>query len=252
MEIIDLLVISIAAFCSSVIKTGVGVGSGIFLLPTLALSFPAKIALGIGAPIMFVSDVLGMFYYWKEWANIDTLKRILGAAVPGLVIGVILIPIIPPSIFKFCVGIYGMLYAVSMLYPQFPITRFIKGCTQSLNDRFESKRIYIFGFLGGIATILAHAGGVVWSLYLHGALKEKRVFVGTIVLMFFLTNFFKTGAFLYVGVLPFEYLIYVLYSVPCIFLGSYVGNFINKKMTGNLFKNIVLVFIFIVSLNLCF
>ena len=63
----NIVIISIAGFFSGVIKTGVGVGSGIFLLPTLSLAFPAKIALGLGAPMLLASDIIGLRYYWKQW-----------------------------------------------------------------------------------------------------------------------------------------------------------------------------------------
>ena len=41
------LFLAAAGFLSGLIKTGVGVGSGLVLLPTLALVFPAKVALGL-------------------------------------------------------------------------------------------------------------------------------------------------------------------------------------------------------------
>lgn len=251
MDFWDLLIISLAGFCSAVIKTGVGIGSGIFLLPTLALAYPAKIALGLGAPLMLISDIIGLRFYWKQWASKEILKKLLGSAVPGLVIGTILLPIIPNNIFKICVGIFGMFYAISFLFPNFPLTKAIKQGTSKFNERHENKRVYIFGFSGGIASVLAHAGGLVWSLYLHAAVPDKRVFVGTIVFMFFLTNLYKTIAYFSLGILQPESLIQVIFTIPCIFLGSYVGNKLNIHMNVDLFKKVVLVFIFIVSFSLC-
>ena len=61
------LFLAAAGFLSGLIKTGVGVGSGLVLLPTLALVFPAKVALGLGAPMLLASDIIGLHYYWKQW-----------------------------------------------------------------------------------------------------------------------------------------------------------------------------------------
>ncbi len=247
----EILIIGIAGFCSGVIKTGVGIGSGVFLLPTLALAFPAQIALGMGAPMMLASDVLGMKYYWKQWADTGTLKRLFGSALPGVLAGVILLPIIPGNIFRICIGIFGMVYALSLLWPAFPVAQFLKRCTKTLNENHAEKRIYIYGFGGGIATVLAHAGGLVWSLFLHSAIKDKRIFVGTIVIMFFVTNTIKTAAYMYVDFLSLTTLLNVIPAIPLIFLGSYTGNKLNLYMSGNTFRNVVLIFIFIVSLKMC-
>ena len=62
MSVWEVCIVALAGFCSGIIKNGVGVGSGIFLLPTLALAFPAKVALGLGAPLMLASDIIGMRY----------------------------------------------------------------------------------------------------------------------------------------------------------------------------------------------
>ncbi len=252
MDFIDLLIISLAGFCSALIKTGVGVGAGIFLLPTLAMAYPAKIALGIGAPIMLVSDVIGLRLYWKQWADNMTLKKLLASAIPGMVIGTILLPIIPNELFKIFIGVFGMIYAFNMLFPEFALAKAFKQGANVFNKNFEGKQIYIFGFGGGFATVLAHAGGLVWSLFLHSAIPDKRTFVGTIVLMFFLTNIYKTVAYLYIDILQVDYLFSVLIAVPAIFIGSIVGNTLNKKMNVALFRKIVLILIFAVSFKLAF
>lgn len=72
----ELIVLAAAVFVSAVIGNGVGIGSGIFLVPVLTLVLPSKLALGIGAPAMLISDIVGLRYYWKEW-EIDELKRLV-------------------------------------------------------------------------------------------------------------------------------------------------------------------------------
>lgn len=251
MDIWQVCVVAMAGFCSGVIKTGVGIGSGVFLLSTLALAFPAKLALGLGAPMMLASDALGLHYYWKQWASPAIIGRLLGAAVPGLIVGTLLIPIIPAKAFRVGVGVFGIMYSVSTLWPQFPPAVKLKKAVQAINQRYDSKRIYIFGALGGFGTVLAHAGGLLWSLFLLTEVKDKRTFVGTIICMFFITNTYKMFAYLSVGSLSADYLVSILPVIPLIFLGSYAGNVLNKKMNPIVFKRIVLFFIFLVSLNLC-
>ncbi len=165
------LFLAAAGFLSGLIKTGVGVGSGLVLLPTLALVFPAKVALGLGAPMLLASDIIGLHYYWKQWLPRRELTRLFLAIIPGLFIGIVLLPMIPGRAFRIGVGIFGALYALGMLWPQFPVTALLKKGVGKLNahcgDSEEQNRkgAYFYGFLGGLSTVLAHAGGLVWSLY---------------------------------------------------------------------------------------
>ena len=56
MESYHIIIIVIAVSGSAVIKNSVGIGAGVFLLPVLTLVLPPKIALGLGAPAMLISD----------------------------------------------------------------------------------------------------------------------------------------------------------------------------------------------------
>lgn len=67
MEYHQILVVAIAVFGSAIIKNSVGVGSGVFLLMFLTMIFPPKVSLGLGAPAMLISDLVGIKNYWNEW-----------------------------------------------------------------------------------------------------------------------------------------------------------------------------------------
>ena len=67
MESYHIIIIAIAVSGSAVIKNSVGIGAGVFLLPVLTLVLPPKVALGLGAPAMLISDLVGIKNYWGEW-----------------------------------------------------------------------------------------------------------------------------------------------------------------------------------------
>ena len=252
MSINEILIVALAGFCSGVIKTGVGVGAGIFLLPTLSLAFPAKTALGLGAPLLLASDIIGLRFYWKQWISQKELIRILLAAIPGLIAGTILLPLIPAAGFRMLVGIFGILYAICYLFPNFSPVAWFKLSVQGLNQHLQNKQIYIYGALGGTATVLAHAGGLVWSLYLVTSTKDRRIFVGTIVLLFFITNVYKVLAYAYIGTIGVQEFVGVLPAIPAVWIGSAIGNAANKRMNQELFRKLVLTVILLVSAKLCF
>ena len=252
MSLLEICIVALAGFCSGVIKTGVGIGSGIFLLPTLSLAFPAKTALGIGAPLLLASDVIGMRYYWKQWAAPQELLRLTLSAMAGLLAGTLLLPVISSDGFRVGVGIFGMAYAVSYLFPSFTPVRLLKEGLSGVNRRIEGGQVYFYGALGGAATVLAHAGGLVWSLYLMTAVRDRRTFVGTVVLLFFVTNIYKTMAYVAIGTMPASILVDMLPAIPAVWAGSALGNRLNKRMNQDLFRKVVLGVIFLVSAKLCF
>lgn len=251
----EIAIISLAGFCSGVIKTGVGIGAGIFLLPTLSLAFPAKIALGMGAPMLIVSDIMGLKFYWRQWLRWPLLSRLLFSALPGVAAGVFLLPLIPGPLFRFCVGVFGMCYAMSKLWKNFPVALLLRKLFMRDNTRLlparQRRDACVYGFFGGLSTVLAHAGGLVWSIYLVTVAQGRRIFVGTTIILFLITNICKTVSYLYINILSGETLITVLYSIPIILIGAFVGNILNKKCNPEKFRKIVLWFIFATSFSLC-
>ena len=138
-----------------------------------------------------------------------------------------------------------------LLWPQFPAAVLLRRLFGGLNARYAEEGAYIYGFLGGVSTVLAHAGGLVWSLYLITAARDRRIFVGTTIILFFVTNIYKTVSYVYIGIIGPDDLLKVIPAIPMIFLGSYLGNVINKRCNYILFRKIVLCFILFISVSLC-
>ena len=67
MSLLEWAVVLFAVTFSAIIKNSVGVGAGIFMLPVMAMVLPAKLALGLGAPAMLISDAVGCVSYYKQW-----------------------------------------------------------------------------------------------------------------------------------------------------------------------------------------
>ncbi len=245
MEVYQIAILALAAFCSSVIKNGAAVGSGIFLLPVLALAFPPKLALGLGAPVMLASDLLGLRYYWKEWGETKLLLRMIAAAAVGIAVGGVFLAHIPAEAFKKGIGIFAICSALWSLFS--PWLR--KGKTAPSPapaiagaERGDWLASVLYGAVGGVATILAHAGGMVWSMYMVNRV-EKRVFVGSMIVMFFLSNLIKIGAYMQLGLLTLSATLAVLAFVPLIYAGSALGNWLNRRLDPRIFRMVVLLLI---------
>jgi len=242
-------IIAIAAIGSAVIKNGVGVGAGIFMLPFLSLVLPAKFALGLGAPIMLVSDTAGVVYYWKEWDK-NELLLLLPPAFLGVILGVSMINAIPNELFRFWVGLFAIVFSSYQLLKLKLLKPEASGRWANWVPIPKKTLAMLFGFLGGVASSVIHAGGLVMSSYLIQKSRDKRAFVGTFVLFFAIMNFLKVIAYLRIEILTAKMALLVAGISPMIILGGFLGNALNKKVSQKTFRAVVLAVILAIGINL--
>jgi uncharacterized membrane protein YfcA len=251
MTYFEIVIIAVAVFGSAVIKNGVGVGAGIFLLPFLALALPPKLALGLGAPAMLISDIVGVKNYWGEWDRKE-LMILIPLASLGVILGTYLIKIAPDTLFKQGIGIFALTFS------SFHIIKMIRGRYYGKKDvniterEFTGSKAYsaLFGLLGGVASTVAHAGGLMMSVYMLQKRSNPRIFVATFVLFFAFINLFKIAAYAKIDIINMQVMIIVAMLSPVIIFGGMIGNILNKKFSQELFRFIVLILIFIIGLRL--
>lgn len=248
----ELIILAVAIAASSIIKNGAAVGSGIFLVPVLALVFPPKIALGLGAPIMLASDIMGLRNYWGEWRDKDDILRIIAAGSVGIFIGAYFISVIPAHLFKIGIGVFAIVFSIYQLFKDARSLRLPQlgaSSTNSTKTAAETSWIPI-GILGGVATVLAHAGGMIWSTYFIGKKLDKRCLVATLILLFAISNLIKILTYMKLGILTMESNLIVLAMTPVVIISSNLGNKLNKRLNPELFRKIVLILIMAVGINL--
>ncbi len=280
MSYFEIIIIAIAVTGSAIIKNGVGGGAGIFLLPFLAMVLPPKLALGLGAPAMLISDIVGVKNYWGEW-DTKELKILLPLAALGVLFGCYLIKVTPDTLFKQYVSVFALLFSsvhiVKMIKARYfsfnkagrhsaehdsrhPLEHADRDSLEHAGrhsaehpvEKSNQGRVLtvLFGFLGGVASTVAHAGGLVMSVYLIEKRAGPRVFVGTLVLFFAIINIFKLIAYVNIGIITSRTMLLVVVLSPAIILGGMAGNALNKKIPQELFRLIVLILIFLIGIRL--
>lgn len=252
MEANEIVLVAVAAAASSIIKNGAAIGSGVFLVPVLAMMFPPKIALGLGAPIMLASDIVGLWNYWGEWRNhAKDVLRLIAMGFFGIVLGAYFIHIIPSDIFKKGIGLFAIGFSTYQFLKDSGVIRTRRHNTAAEHQAQSDWRAWLpIGFLGGIATVLAHAGGMVWSTYFVGRQLEKRVLVSSLILLFSMSDFMKVLAYMHLGILSMESNIIVFCMIPIVILSSNFGNMLNKRIHPVHFRRVVLLLIVAVGVNL--
>lgn len=247
----QIIVITFAVLGSAIIKNGVGIGAGIFMLPFLALVFPPKLALGLGAPAMLVSDLVGVRNYWKEWDKHELLL-LVPPAILGVVLGAMVIKVVPSHVFRLGVAVIAVVFSCYQLAKLAPVKRHSPDHPTSRMDNSHRFFTLLFGFLGGIASAVIHAGGMVMSIYLIQRPIDKRQFVGTFIFFFAILNSLKLITYLRIQILTGDVLVLVAILSPVIILGGILGDVLNRIFSQKVFRVIVLLIILLIGVKLLY
>jgi uncharacterized membrane protein YfcA len=163
----------------------------------------------------------------------------------GVALGIFLVDAISPELFRKVAGGLAFIFVLDSLRKHF--------AKQEETLPLHAGNNYLgmgAGLLGGAASSVAHAGGVVWSTYLTKRQLGKEEFVATIIFMFLVTNIIKTASFLHIGIISPQNVLHILMCSPLIILGGLCGNRINKKINVRVFRLIVILLIMILSLQM--
>ncbi len=229
------------AFFAGVIKSGFGIGAGIFLTPILALVADPKEAVVLVAPMMLFTDAAATYQYWRQWSTRDIVflapPCYLGAAA-----GVFLLNWFTPEMARRAIGVIGLVYVgIEFLKIGFRA----HPSSQSLTGGIS------IGLVAGIASALSNSGGVFLSTYIAGRL-QKEYFVGTLVAVFVGLNATKVGMFTGLGLLHHRLWLIDLLLLPLMLVGGLVGKWLNNRIQENQFKRWIFALIVGACLKLIF
>ena len=241
------LVICLAIFLIGLTKSGLGAGMGLIVVPmtAIALSYTpmgATAALGLLLPLLILGDLIAVAQYRKIF-DFSKVRLLLLPTAIGIGVGSLLLF----GIHKLGAGKEGEDLVAKLMRLEIGLEsiflvslhwwRTYKGMQQKLLP--EPTRSWITGSFIGVSTTLAHAAGPIMAAYMLPLKLDRRVFVGTTAVFFFLANSSK---------LPFYFLIGQFDSVnwsqaamlaPLVFLGAGCGFLLIKKLTDQSFFRFV-------------
>jgi uncharacterized membrane protein YfcA len=251
LSLFQIVAMAVLILMAALIKTGFGVGAGIFISATLCLVIPPKMAIAIGGPVMFLTDILPVYHYRKEIRK-PILFLLMFGSLGGIVIGGMIMNWIPDKWFIKMVGIFCGVFAAQQLI-KLSMPDLLQKGDQSFMARPLPRWVgFLIGLLGGVASAISHAGGVIISIYMLRLQMAKSAFVGTIVAVFFLSDLLKIGVYWQMKLLTLQMLLLVGWMIPVVIIGSFLGYLLHKRIPAGLFEKIILGFVLVVSIRLIF
>lgn len=231
----SLTIALVVSWLAGVAKVAFGIGAGVFLTPILALVLPPKDAVALMAPVMLVTDVLALRHHWGKW-HTGHMLVLLPTAFVGIVLGTLFLAWAPPTLVRKAIGVIAMLFVAIQL-------RRSRQPAGKPSVPMPAWGGWIIGFLAGIATSIAHSGGIVMSIYLLTVGLTKEVFVASIVGTFAVTDLAKLSLYWQVGVLTLPILLTGLALTPVMLLGGWMGVSLNRRLSVQQFTAIVTVMV---------
>lgn len=212
--------------------------------PLLALVVPAREAVGMMLPLLLTCDVLSLYGYWRQWES-----KVVASLIPGGFLGILLgthiLRFLPDERLKQVIGVLACFFALlEMVRPRLRI----KGSSSCRGPRWLLGTLV--GFITGVASSLAHVGGVITSLYLLPQGLSNRAFVGTSTALFFLLNSAKVQPYVSMGLIHPSLLYQDLFIAPSVALGTLIGLWLNRITPGKTFRAIILVSVILTSIKL--
>jgi len=258
----------LAALVVGFTKTGI-TGIGILAVVLMAEAVKARQSVGVLLPMLIVADIFAIAFY-RRHASWPHLVRLLPWVAPGLAVGFFALDRIPrvsnaqqrrgdaqqrapllgeagdaalersngappdgderDVIFRRVLG--GMVLVVLALH----LIRTLKGGEFLEKVPRQMWFTAATGLLAGFFTAFANAAGAIMSAYVLSMGFDKRRFMGTIAWYFFIVNLVKVPAFVAMGLIRPDTLVFNAKLVPLIAVGALVGPLFLKVVPQKVFN----------------
>jgi uncharacterized membrane protein YfcA len=238
-----LIMVIFVAFMISLSKGGLGGMLGALATPMMALVMPANQVLGLLLPFMLLADVFAVALHWRKWNG-----RLVWLLTPGAIIGVttgtFFIANAPTNVLKIGLALISLVFVVYKIFE--------KRLLAAVQYKEHSWHGWLAGTAGGFASSLAHSGGPPISIYLMLQDVTPSVFIATAVLFFAILNWIKVPYYLYIHLFDFQRLWHLAWIAPIVPVGAWLGSWMAKKISKEVFDTIIVVLLTVTALLLIF
>jgi hypothetical protein len=229
----------ITAILVGVAKTGVS-GLAIFVVPLIAMVFPAKESVGALLPMLIAGDILAVFYY-RQHAQWGQLVKLVPGVAAGMLIGGMFLAQLDNDSMRIFLGGFVLLLLV------------LEVTTRYLNlSEFKRRRsvAFLIGAMAGFGTTVGNAAGPIMGIYLIMMGLDKKQLMGTGAWFFLIVNTSKLPIFIYHEMIGVDTLQFFAYMLPFVVLGTFVGRKLLTVLSQKVFDYLILFFAGVSSLLL--
>ena len=231
----------LGAFIIGLSKAGFATGLSLLQTPLLASVVPARLAIGLILPLLVICDILTVGVYWRKW-DLKLIYWPVFGCIIGIAAGMFFVNTLSDKLLRHSLG-YLALFLTALLL---------------IRDIWYPSHTYkpswwqgtLVGLLAGFSSTLAHAAGPIMALFFIAQKLDKRTFVATNAIFFFLLNIFKVPPYVFSGLITGATLKADLRLLPMLPLGIGVGWALNRWLPQKSFAYVVYVLLIITGVDL--
>jgi uncharacterized membrane protein YfcA len=206
-------------------------GLGLLSLPLMALTVSPVQAAAIILPILIVQDVVSVWAYRHSWDKRNT-AILVPSAIAGIIVGYLMAARVSDHAVGFAVGVICIAFSVRRLILE-------RGATPPKPAPADVPRGVFWGGVLGFTSMIAHAGGPPFQIYVIPQRLPQNVFVGTGAVVFALLNWIKVPPYLMLGQLTAGNLATAAVLFPVAIASTWAGVLLVRRVTGKLFYTLV-------------
>jgi uncharacterized protein len=236
-------VTGLVAFFVGLSKGGLGGTLGSLATPMMALVMPADQVIGLILPVLMLADLFAVLLHWGRW-NTRFIILLLPGAIAGVTIGTLFITNAPTAYLRVGMGIIIIIFTLYRL-----LEAYIRRPVAYVSKNWHGAAA---GVIAGIGSSLAHIGGPPVSIYLLMQNITPQVFIGTSAIFFLILNWIKVPYYMYADLFNIPLLVSVLWLMPLVPLGTWVGRWAADRINHRTFEKVILVLLAITGLMLIF
>jgi hypothetical protein len=215
-------------------------GLGVMGIPLLSLYVPPMQAAAIILPTALAQDALTVWTYRREWSAWN-LRLMIPSMVAGMGVG---------TFFAASLSAAHVRLAVGLIAALFVLRHWLGRLFVRLTLPPSASTGVVFGAIGGFTTLLANAGGPPWQMHLLPQGLDKLTYVGTITMLFAVSNLIKVPAFGALGQLTADNLFIGAALLPVAVASNYAGIWLVRKTSAQTFFRAAYVLMFAISVEL--
>lgn len=234
------LIVALVSLLIGLSKGGMGAALVVLITPLLSLVMTIPQAVSTSLPLLMIADAVALWMYWKAWDK-HYLRLLLPTAVAGIVVGTILLATLPDLALRRVVGAFTLLFVVY---------RLLSERLRSMDYYPQNWHGYAAGAASGLGSALANTGAPPFMVYMLMQDISPTAFVGTTTLFFAIVNLLKVPAQVLTGLFDLYDLLAVVWALPLIPLGVWLGRWMVQRLNRAAFERVTLAALIVAGLVL--
>ena len=229
--LIQLLAIFFVALFVGMNKAGLS-GITMVTIPVFAAVWGGRQSTGLMLLMLIMGDLFAVRAYYKgvRW---DEIRSLLPPALAGIAIGAFTGHIIDDHQFKILIAVVIIACLILMIWRESKGTQF-----QVPHGRWF---IFLIGISSGFASMVGNAAGPIFAVYLLAIGLNKKHYLGTTAVFFFIINLIKLPIQIFAWQsLTWKTALLVLLAVPVLYGGIRLGIWLIRKLNEKTFRYVIL------------